>query len=250
MAGEPSAESLLARAELAWAGGDGPAAIALFGRADAAAEAGGDLSGRVRAVLGQARGQRYNLTPGSLPVRLHAVYDLVDDPFPRGRLAAALARCWAYANEPRRARPFAIEALHLATQADDPALLADALDAALVTHWGPDDRALRRDWAARRADAAAHLADPDARLQVGRPAELDHGRAGRDQRAVTRRRHVGVARDIGLLVVGPAEGELSSENVAEVLAAADVAGQAAEVRVTSTSCLKVSNATVWSSSSA
>lgn len=88
MAGEPSAESLLARAELAWAGGDGPAAIALFGRADAAAEAGGDLSGRVRAVLGQARGQRYNLTPGSLPVRLHAVYDLVDDPFPRGRLAA------------------------------------------------------------------------------------------------------------------------------------------------------------------
>lgn len=166
MAGEPSAESLLALAELAWAGGDGPAAIALFGRADAAAEAGGDLSGRVRAVLGQARGQRYNLTPGSLPVRLHAVYDLVDDPFPRGRLAAALARCWAYANEPRRARPFAIEALHLATQADDPALLADALDAALVTHWGPDDLALRRDWAARLADAAAHLADPDARLQA------------------------------------------------------------------------------------
>ncbi len=66
MAGEPSAESLLARAELAWAGGDGPAAIALFGRADAAAEAGGDLSGRVRAVLGQARGY---VTDPDHPVR-------------------------------------------------------------------------------------------------------------------------------------------------------------------------------------
>lgn len=166
MAGEPSAESLLARAELAWAGGDGPAAIALFERAGATAEAEGDLSRRVRAVLGQARGQRYNLTPGALPVRLHAVYDLVDDPVPRERLAAALARCWAYANEPRRARPFAIEALHLASQADDPVLLTDALDAALVTHWGPDDLALRKDWATGLADAAAHLADPDARLQA------------------------------------------------------------------------------------
>lgn len=166
MAGEPPAESLLARAELAWAGGDGPTATALFERADAAAEADNDLPRRVRAVLGLARGQRYNVVPGSLPVRLHAVYDLLDDPLPRARLAAALARCWAYANEPRRARPFAIEALHLATQADEPTLLADALDAALVTHWGPDDLALRRDWALRLGDAAAHLADPDARLQA------------------------------------------------------------------------------------
>jgi hypothetical protein len=45
-------------------------------------------------------------------------------------------------------------------------LLADALDAALASHWGPDDLALRRDWARRLGDAAAHLADPDARLQA------------------------------------------------------------------------------------
>ena len=35
---------------------------------------------RRRAVLGLARGQQYNLDPGSLPVRLHAVYELIDDP--------------------------------------------------------------------------------------------------------------------------------------------------------------------------
>lgn len=166
MAGEPSAESLLARAEQAWAGGDGPSAIALFGRADEAAEAAGDLERRTRAVLGLARGQQYNLTPGSLPVRLHAAYDLVDDPVPRARLAAALARCWGYANQPRRARPFAIEALHLAQHQDDPVLLAEALDAALVTHWGPDDLAMRREWALQLADTAAHLADPETRLQA------------------------------------------------------------------------------------
>ncbi len=49
---------------------------------------------------------------------------------------------------------------------DDPVLLADALDAALASHWGPDELALRRDWAVRLDDAAAHLRDPDARLQA------------------------------------------------------------------------------------
>ena len=166
MVGGPSTDSLLARAEEAWAGGDGPAAMELFGRAAAAAEAQGNLTGRARAVIGLARGQRYNLSPGSLPVRLHTVYELVDEPGLRASLAAALARCWAYANEPRRARPFAIEALQLAQRQDDPVLLADALDAALVTHWGPGDLAMRRGWAQLLGDAAAHLADPDARLQA------------------------------------------------------------------------------------
>lgn len=161
-----SATSLLAQAEAAWASGDGHAAMALFDAATRAAEKEGDLAGRVAAVLGLARGQQYNLAPGPLPVRLHAVYDLVDDPAPRARLAAALARCWAYANEPRRARPFAIEALHLAEQQDSPALMADALDAGLASHWGPDDLPLRREWAARLADAAAHLADPDLQLRA------------------------------------------------------------------------------------
>ena len=166
MAGEPSTTSLLARAEQAWAGGDGAAALALFDQAAALAEAQGNLAGRGAALLGLARGQQYNLIPGSLPGRLYDVYQQVDDPVLRTRLAAALARCWAYANEPRRARPFAIEALHLADQSDDALLLVDALDAALASHWGPDDLALRRDWAVRLADAAAHLIDGDARLQA------------------------------------------------------------------------------------
>ena len=126
----------------------------------------GDLDARVTAVLGLARGQVYNLTPGLLPVRLHAAYDATTEPAPRARLAASLARCWSYANEPVRARPFALEALNLAEGLDDPPLLADALDAALASHWGPDELAQRRDWAVRLDDAAAHLRDPDARLQA------------------------------------------------------------------------------------
>src|SRR3954447_6955892 len=161
-----SAASLLARAEVAWAGGDGEGAMAFYGRAVDLAEADGDLQTRVAAVLGLARGQQYNLTPGLLPVRLHAAYDASTEPGPRAQLAAALARCWAYANEPVRARPFAIEALDLADGLDDPLLLAGALDAALASHWGPDDLARRRDWAVRLDEAAAYLRDPDARLQA------------------------------------------------------------------------------------
>lgn len=164
--GPASTTSLLIQAEEAWARGDGAAAIDLFDRAAVTAETQHDLPGQAAAVLGLARGQAYNLTPGALPVRLHGVYQAVDEPILRARLAAALARCWAYANEPRRAQPFAIEALHLADRLDDPGLLADALDAGLASHWGPDDLALRREWAVRLDDAAAHLADDDARLRA------------------------------------------------------------------------------------
>ncbi len=161
-----SAAGLLARAEAAWTGGDGEAAMAFFARAAELAEAAGDIDVRIAAVLGLARGQQYNLTPGLLPVRLHAAYGAATEPAARLRLAAALARCWSYANEPQRARPFAVEAIAHAEEIGDPILLADALDAALTAHWGPDELARRRDWAIRLADAAAHLADPDSRLQA------------------------------------------------------------------------------------
>ena len=110
-------------------------------------------------------------TPGLLPVRLHAAYEAIDEPAPRARLAAALARCWAYANEPRRARPFAIEALHLADQQDDPVLLADALDAALASHWGPDDLARAPGLggpAGRRRRAPRATTTPGCRRSCGR----------------------------------------------------------------------------------
>lgn len=161
-----SAASLLARAEQAWASGATDSAMALFEQAAGSAEAAGSLAQQIAAVLGLARGQQYNVVPGILPARLFAVYEQVDDPVSRAKLAAALARCWAYANEPRRARPFAVEALHLADSQDEPVLLADALDAALASHWGPDDVALRRDWASRLGDVAAHVSDLDARLQA------------------------------------------------------------------------------------
>jgi hypothetical protein len=161
-----SASDLVARAEAAWAEGDGEAAMAFFGRAADLAEADRDDDTWTAAVLGLARGQQYNLTPGLLPVRLHAAYDATTQPAPRARLAAALARCWAYANEPVRARPFALEALEIADGLGDPTLYADALDAALASHWGPDELARRREWAIRLDDAAAHLRDPDARLQA------------------------------------------------------------------------------------
>src|SRR3954471_15505842 len=100
-----SAASLLARAEVAWAGGDGEAAMAFYGRAVDLAEADGDLQTRVAAVLGLARGQQYNLTPGPLPVRLHRGSRPPTGPGPPPQPAAAFPRCWAYANEPVRARP-------------------------------------------------------------------------------------------------------------------------------------------------
>ena len=163
---QTSAASLLGQATQAWTGGDGDAAMTLFQQAADAAEQENDQQAWVSAVLGLARGQQYNLSPGLLPVRLHAAYEAVDEPRLRAQLAAALARCWAYANEPRRAKPFAIEALHLADRQDDPVLMADALDAALSSHWGPDDLVARREWAIRLADVTAHLADQDARLQA------------------------------------------------------------------------------------
>jgi hypothetical protein len=161
-----SAPALLGRAEAAWASGDGAGAMALFDRAARAAEVEEDRDVQVEAVLGLARGQRFNLSPGVLPVRLHAAYAVTTDPGPRARLAAALARCWSYANEPRRAAPFADEALTLAEESGEPTLVADALDAELAAHWGPDDLGRRRDWAIRLGDAAAHLLEPDARLQA------------------------------------------------------------------------------------
>jgi hypothetical protein len=157
---------LVGQAERAWARGDGATAMALFSRAADLAEVEGDSDARVAAVLGLAQGQQYNLIPGLLPVRLHAAYDGSKTTHARARLAAALARCWAYASQPYRARPFALEAMDLADQCDDPVLLADALDAALASYWGPDDLPRRRDWAVRLDDAAAYLPDVDARLQA------------------------------------------------------------------------------------
>jgi hypothetical protein len=169
-----TAASLLARAETQRSAGRGAEAAALYVQAAELATRDADLNAQVEAVLGLARCQPYNVTPGSLPVRLHTAYVAANQTAHRARLASALARCWAYAGEPRRARPFADEALAIVDAELDaepvldaePALLADALDAALTAYWGPDDLERRRAWALRLGDAAAHLPDSDARLQA------------------------------------------------------------------------------------
>lgn len=167
MVPEPtSLPALLARADALWAQGDGPSAIAVYQQALAVAEAAGDVEASVTSVLGLARGQQFNVAPGLLPVQLHTAYDATAVPASKARLAAALARCWAYAQEPQRAQPFAAESLELAGTLADPVLEADALDAVLAAHWGPDDLDQRRGWALRLGDVAAHQRDPDARLQA------------------------------------------------------------------------------------
>ena len=143
------------------------AAMAFFGRAADLAEADGDLDDPRRGGARPRPRPAVQPDPGLLPVRLHAAYDAVDGAAARG---PGWPRRWRAAGPTRtsRAGPGRSRSRRCTwpTQLDDPVLLADALDAALASHWGPDDLARRRDWAVRLDDAAAHLADPDARLQA------------------------------------------------------------------------------------
>jgi hypothetical protein len=157
---------LLDRADHHLASGRGAEAMAGYDEAAALALAGGDVPAAARAVLGLARGQRFDAGAGLLPARLHEVYVRVGDPATKARLAATLARVWAYASRPDRAVPFADQAVETARRLPDPVLLADCLDATLAAHWGPDDLPRRRGWAAELDDAVAHILDPRARQQA------------------------------------------------------------------------------------
>ena len=61
---------------------------------------------------------------------------------------------------------FADEAVERADRVGVPELVADCLDAALATHWGPDELQARVELATRLDDVAAHVLDPDVRLQA------------------------------------------------------------------------------------
>src|SRR5437764_10209378 len=110
--------------------------------------------------------QRFGVTPGQNPALLHEAYSMAGTPLTRSRLAAALARSWAYGGDAVRAARFADDAHRLAAEVASPEAAADALDAALVAHWGPDDFEQRVQFAARLDDVAAHLPDPDLRLSA------------------------------------------------------------------------------------
>ena len=56
--------------------------------------------------------------------------------------------------------------MDLAEHLGDPEVLADALDAALLARWGPDDFPERLALSARLADTAAHLSQPEPRLSA------------------------------------------------------------------------------------
>ena len=162
----PTVRDLLDRADAARAAGRGDAAARLYDEAATRCRADDDLDGWTRALLGAASVYLFGAEPGKLPAQLYDLLVRTTDDAARARLAAALARCWAYAGQPARGVPFADEAVERAQRVGSPELVADCLDAALAVHWGPDDLGVRRELAARLDDVAAHVLDPDARLQA------------------------------------------------------------------------------------
>ncbi len=126
----------------------------------------GEVDPRTRAALDLAGTYVFGTEPGRIPAALFEAYDASSADPDRALLGAALARCWAYAGKHDRAAPFAVAAVRHAEASAVPALLADALDAALATHWGPDELEVRMDLAGKLADVAAHLGDADARLRA------------------------------------------------------------------------------------
>jgi hypothetical protein len=131
-----------------------------------AARAAGDTEAMADAALAMPAGQRFGVHPGQIPALLHEAYTATDRSSTRCRLAAALARSWVYGGDAVRAARFADDAQRLAVEVATPETTADALDAALVAHWGPDDFTERVSLAARLDDLAAHLRDPELRLSA------------------------------------------------------------------------------------
>jgi tetratricopeptide (TPR) repeat protein len=157
---------LLDRADAERAAGRADSAARLYDDAVTRCRNDDDLVGWTEAVLGAASVYLFGAEPGRLPAQLYDVLARTTDDATRARLGAALARCWSYAGHAARAVRFADEAVDRAQQVGVPALLADCLDAALAAHWGPDELEVRRILAGQLDDAAAHVLDPDARLQA------------------------------------------------------------------------------------
>ncbi|HEY0561192.1 MAG TPA: hypothetical protein VGD03_12950 [Frankiaceae bacterium] len=138
---------------------------AAYVRAYDVARAAGDVEAMTEAALGLAARRSFGTFPGRVPAFLHEAYMLATG-LQRGRLAVALARAWVYGGDPARAVEFAEEAVRTAESTGDAALLADALDAQLLVHWGPDDLPERLRTTRRLEDSVAHLTDVGARLSA------------------------------------------------------------------------------------
>jgi len=160
------AAELLARADAARAAGDVETMRAALVAAFAAARSAGDHQAMAAAALALPASQPFGVYPGQLPALLHEAYEAAGTLPDRCRLAAALARSWAYGGDATRAARFADQAQRLAAEVGTAEAAADALDAALLAHWGPDDFTERISLAARLGDVAAHLTEPEARLSA------------------------------------------------------------------------------------
>ena len=163
--GTTDARRLLDQAGLARAAGDLPAARAAYVRAYDAARERDDVHDMTQAALGLAAAQVFGFVPGRVPAFLHEAYSRAEG-LDRARLAVALARAWVYGGDPGRAVEFATEAGAAARASGDRALLADALDAELLVHWGPDDLAARLAITTQLEDVVAHLPDVEARMSA------------------------------------------------------------------------------------
>jgi hypothetical protein len=162
----PTVGDLLDRADAARAAGRGETSARLYDEAATRCRAEDDLDGWTEAVLGAASVYLFGAEPGKPPAQLYDVLARTADDGTRARLAAALARCWAYAGQAGRAIQFADEAVDRTQRAGAPELVADCIDAALAAHWGPDELDVRRSLTTRLGDVAAHVLDPGARLQA------------------------------------------------------------------------------------
>jgi hypothetical protein len=129
------------------------------------AKAADDPGAMAAAALALAATPTFGAVPGGVPALLFEARARAEGAA-RTRLAAALARAWVYAGQPERAAGFAAEAQADAERQGDATLLADALDAQLAVHWGPDQLADRLRLTKRLEDTAAHLADVEARLSA------------------------------------------------------------------------------------
>jgi hypothetical protein len=130
------------------------------------ARSSGDGPAMAAAALAMPTSQAFGTYPGQIPALLFEAYSAAVDAATRCRLAAALARSWVYGGDAARAARFADEAQRLSAEVDDPEVTADALEAALLVHWGPDDFATRLSLAARLDEVAAHVPDTSLRLSA------------------------------------------------------------------------------------
>ncbi len=157
---------LLDRADAERSAGRGDAAARLYDEVIERCRGVDDLPDWTRAVLGAASVYLFGAEPGRLPAQLYDVLVRTTEDHDRARVAAALARCWAYAGHADRAVRFADEALERAERCATPELVVDGLDAALAARWGPDELDARVHLTARMDEVAAHVLDSGTRLQA------------------------------------------------------------------------------------